>query len=369
MAAWRERQDESRTPLHEFLAEDFAAIGAGVIDRCMKLDGHRIYLAGATGFFGKNLLALLSHLRSRGASFEVSALSRRPAMFLGGHPWWDAPWITWLQGDAADPWPGAGAHSLLVHAATDTAADAHRDGLEAFNQMVSISRRAMEFAGNRGVRRVLLCGSGAQYGAIAASGATRAAGGAGAAEQDRAACDSTAASSAYGEAKRVGELLGALHASRHGFEVVNSRCFAFVGPGLPLDGHFAIGNFLRDALAGTPIRMSSSGAAVRSYLYGADLAVWLLLLLLEAPAGAAINVGSDQPLSIFDLAQRVRGLVNHALEVIPGPVRPADERQYYVPSIACARALGLEPWTALDRAILRTAAWHRNCAGSRGMAT
>jgi len=345
--------------LHEFLSEDFAAIGEGVVRRCMKVDGHRLFLSGATGFFGKSILALLAHLRTRGAKFEVTAMSRGPERFLDRHPWCAAPWISWLKADAAGPWPAQGRHSLLVHAATDTAAEAHVDRLRAFERMLAISRRAMEFATAHGVRRVLLCGSGAQY------GPTPGLDGAGGAEEGGPACDSTRASSAYGEAKRVGELLAALHAECQEFDVVNTRCFAFVGPGLDLHGHFAIGNFLRDALAGRPIRLTSSGSAVRSYLYGADLAVWILVLLLEAPPGAAINVGSDQPVRIIDLAARVRELVNPAVEVVPGPPRPDEARQYYVPSIVRARALGLEPWTDLGRAIARTAAWHRVAAAHR----
>lgn len=360
MTVLREPPGASCGRMPEFLADDFAAIGEGAIRRCMKVEGHRIYLAGATGFFGKNILALLCHLRTRGASFEVTALSRRPRGFLEDHPWLEVPWITWRQGDAADPWRGEGPYTLLVHAATDTASEAHRDELLAFERMVTISRQAMEFAAARGVRRVLLCGSGAQYGTIHESQA------AGAGEAGGVGCDSTRASSAYGEAKRVGELLAALYAKRHGFEVINTRCFAFVGPGLALNGHFAIGNFLRDAIAGEPIRLNSSGSAVRSYLYGADLAVWILLLLLEGTPGVAINVGSDQPVRIIELAHRVRRLVNPAIEVIPGPPRPDQERQYYVPSIARARAMGLEPWTDLDRAILRTASWYRLRAPAQG---
>ncbi len=337
--------------MHDFLAADFARLDADVLRRCMCIDGERLYLAGASGFFGKNLLALLAYLRSRGASFTVTALSRAPERLFAEHPWCKAPWIEWRRGDALDAWPGDGDYSLLIHAATDTAATAHVDLRKVFDDIVTTSRRALDFSAAHKVRRVLLCGSGAQYGAAGNSRADDLV-------ESSLACDPTQPASAYGEGKRVGELLAALYAREHRFAVINSRGFAFVGPGLPLDGHFAIGNFIRDAIAGDAIRLTSAGRAVRSYLYGADLAVWLMVLLLEATPGAAINVGSDSRVRIADLARRVRDLVNPDIPVILGDGLQR-ERQVYVPSITAARALGLAAWTDLDDAITRTAAWHR----------
>ncbi len=340
--------------LHEFLATDFAGIDAEVMARCGKIHGKRLYLSGATGFFGKNLLALLAYLHSCGASFEVTALSRAPEVFLADQPWGSRQsWLKWCKGDVSRTWPGEGRYDLVLHAATDTAASAHVDKLAVFEGLLTGTRQAVEFAASHAVSRLLLCGSGAQYGAIPGNYAQ------GIEEASSLACDATRASSAYGEGKRAGETLAALHAERHGFEVVNTRCFAFVGPGLPLNGHFAIGNFLQAALDGQPIKLASRGGAIRSYLYGADLAVWLMVLLLEAAPGTSVNVGSGQSISIMDLATRVRDLVNPGLSVEPGTRSFDEERQLYFPCIHRARALGLDVWTELDRAITRTALWHR----------
>jgi dTDP-glucose 4,6-dehydratase len=340
--------------MNEFLAADFARIGPDVIERCMKIDGARLYLSGATGFFGKNILSLLAYLQRRGAALRVTALSRSPERFFADQPWVrDLKWLDWQASDVLDSWPGEGEHDYLLHAATDTAAEAHLDPLKLFDQIVGGARRALDFAATHAVRRVLLCGSGAQYGAIPESFS------AGLPESSSLACDPSKPGSAYGEGKRVSELLAALHSQKHGFSVVSTRCFAFVGPGLRLDGHFAIGNLLRNALHGEPIQLATSGAALRSYLYGADLAVWLLLLLLEAANGSVINVGSDRAVRIIDLAARVRDVVSPSAEVRPGLSQLSGERPYYVPCIASARSLGLEAWTDLDQAIARTALWYR----------
>jgi len=340
--------------MNEFLAEDFARIGARTIERCMKLHGRRLYLSGATGFFGKNVLALLNYLQRQGASIRVTALSRSPERFIADQPWVGSlTWLDWQKSDVVETWPGEGQHDYLLHAATDTAAESHLDGLKLFEQIVNGTRQALNFAATHGVRRVLLCGSGAQYGAIPQSFS------AGVPESSKLACDPSNPASAYGEGKRVSELLAALHGEKHGFSVVSTRCFAFVGPGLRLDGHFAIGNLIRNALDGMPMQLATSGDAVRSYLYGADLAVWLLLLLLEAKGGSIVNVGSDRGVRIVDLAARVREVVNPSAEIRIGSGHSSSERQFYVPSIDAARRLGLQAWTDLDLAITRTALWHR----------
>ena len=245
-----------------------------------------------------------------------------------------------------------GNYDYLLHAAGDTAADAHRDRVSLFENIILATRNALNFAGARGVRRILLCGSGAQYGTIPETYAQSVP------ETCSIACDPTKPGSAYGEAKRVSEMLATLVGEKHGFDVVSARCFAFAGPGLVLDGHFAVGNFIRDAIAGKPILLNSDGAAWRSYLYGADLAVWLLILLLEADDSAAVNVGSDRAVQILELAKMVRDVVNPRITVQAGTAASDGERHFYVPSIARAKALRLDPWTDLELAIARTAQWH-----------
>ncbi|MGM9481904.1 NAD-dependent epimerase/dehydratase family protein [Roseateles sp. NT4] len=338
--------------LAAFLAEDFGRIEPLAPD-LDALAGRRLFLSGATGFFGKNLLALLDFLHRRGLRFEVVGLSRNPERFLAEQPWAAGlPWLQLLAGDARQPWPGDGPFDLLLHAATDTHAGAHVDAQAVFDDALAGTRRALDFAADHGVQRLLLTGSGAQYGSMPPEPG-------GVMEDAPGACDPTQASSAYGEAKRVSELLATLHAQRQGSVAVLTRCFAFVGPGLDLNGHFAIGNFVRDALAGGPLRLNSAGQAVRSYLYGADLAWWLLHLLVNAPRTVAVNVGSDQALTVAELALLARDQLCPGGDVHLGPPQPDDARRHYLPNIERARSLGLRDWTALPLAIQRTADWHR----------
>jgi nucleoside-diphosphate-sugar epimerase len=331
-----------------FLADDFERLSG--IAPPLRLDGQRLMLSGATGFFGKHLLALLAWLHGCGQRFEVAGLSRDPQRFFTLEPWAARlPWLRLLPGDVREPWPAEGRFDALLHAATDTHASAHTDLQAVFDDVLAGTRQALAFAAACSVRRLLLTGSGAQYGALPPGPVD---------EAHALACDPTQPGSAYGEAKRVAELLAVLQAERHGFDVIPTRCFAFVGPGLDLGGHFAIGNFIRDALAGGPLTLSSDGSAVRSYLYGADLAWWLLHLLQAAPGGQAVNVGSDQGLSIAELAALTRDQLCPSAAVRLGPPRPGEPRRFYLPAIERARCLGLSPWTPLPLAVRRTARWH-----------
>lgn len=311
------------------------------------LAGQHLLLTGCTGFFGKWLLATLAARNLQGAAIEVTALSRSPEQFLADYPEYaDASWITWIKADVQRLEDAAIGRpvDLVLHAATDTLAGAHADPLRIFDTIVGGARQVLDLALRSGARRVLFTGSGAQYGVIEPGRPVL--------ESVPSACNSALAGSAYAEGKRAQETLAALYADRHGLEVVLTRCFAFSGPGIALDGHFAIGNFVRDALWRDELVLQSSGQAVRSYLHGADLAAWLLTLLLKGEAGGVYNVGSDQAITIAELARQVVACIapEKAVKVL-GQLEPGPPRSYYVPDIQKARALGLDVWTSLEQSI------------------
>ncbi|WP_063342358.1 NAD-dependent epimerase/dehydratase family protein [Ectopseudomonas mendocina] len=318
------------------------------------LAGRHLLLTGGTGFFGRWLLALLAELNRQGAGIEVTLTSRNPATFLSSHPaYLECKWLNWLPGDIRELRNLSGRPvDLILHAAADTSATAHTRPLELFDTIVEGARRVFDLAVRCDGARVLITGSGAQYGAIPDT--------VGVPESYPGACMSNSVGSTYGEAKRAQETLGAIYAESYGIDVIMTRCFAFSGYGLPLNGHFAIGNFVRDALYAQEVVLNSNGTAVRSYLHGADLAVWLLALLVRGKAGQAYNVGSDEAITIAELAYRVVARVAPE-KVVRIMGRPESSgRSFYVPDITRARALGLDVWTTLDESIDSMVRWAEN---------
>ncbi len=167
-------------------------------------------------------------------------------------------------------------------------------------------------------------------------------------------------SSVYSEGKRGAELMCSLYQNKAGIECAIARCWAFCGPHLPLDAHFAIGNFIGNVLDGEPISIQGDGTPRRSYLYAADLAIWLWTMLFRAPSLTPINVGSGEDLSILELAQTVAKTLDAdaAIRVAGAPV-PGSAPSRYVPSVSRAKQLlGLEQTVSLEESIRRTAAWY-----------
>jgi len=314
------------------------------------LAGRRIFITGGTGFVGKWLLAtLLDADEALGLNCQLTVLSRDPSAFQREWPAM-AGRVAWVVGDVRNFPIGTERFDVIVHAATDVVAQASPQ--EVFSICLDGTRRVLDLARHCGASQLLLVSSGAVYGPLPA-GMTHVP------ECHLGGPDPLLAGSAYGEGKRVSEWLAA-QAARSGLEVKIARVFALVGPHLPLDKHFAIGNFLRAAMAGEEIVIEGDGTPHRSYLYAADMAAWLWAVLLRGRPGRAYNVGADESLSIAALAERICHVLDRAPCVaVRQQPRPDAKTAHYVPEISRARdELGLSNPLALDEAISRTARWH-----------
>ena len=322
--------------------------------------GASIFITGGTGFFGHWLLASFAASNDR---FHLNAravvLTRNPEKFRAGVPELAShPAISFHPGDVRDFTFPSGAFTHVIHAATPASAALNTaQPLEMIDMIVQGTRHTLDFARHSGAREFLLCSSGAVYGRQPP-------------ELDRVAEDYNGAPDcldphfAYAEGKRMAELLCATYArdtAAAPLAAKIARCYAFIGPYLPLDAHFAAGNFLRDTLAGRPIVIQGDGTPCRSYLYAADLMIWLWTILAKGQSGRAYNVGSETAVSIRDLAQATVDAIAPGTPVeIKGTPVPGRLPERYVPSTDRARAeLQLQEYIDLSDAIRRTAAWHR----------
>jgi UDP-glucuronate decarboxylase len=313
----------------------------------LPLTGMRVFVTGGTGFVGRSVLDYLvrSTVLHGSKDVYVCVLSRDPVRFLRKWPRYAGlGWLRFIEGDLQSL---RGMHRQpcdhVIHAAADTHGVA--SGASWIEQIVGGTHAALDFALLNRARRFLLLSSGAIYGAQPLDMALLP-------ETFAGAPSPTLYSSVYGQAKRMAEQLCAVYWKEHGLESVIARCFALVGEHVPLSGSYAVGNFIRDALDGQPLRLTGDGSATRSYLYGSDAAHWLMTLLLRGSPGEAYNVGSDAAISIRELAELTAVRLAPSLPVVVGPTMAADNaRSRYVPDISKAAALGLVVSTPLPQAI------------------
>jgi len=341
------------------LASDLDHILAHTEGLWEELRGQRIFITGGTGFFGCWLLESFAWANDK-LGLDASALVltrnleafRRRAPHLASHPA-----IHFHSGDVRNfDFPDS-TFLHIIHAATESNAKLNEENpLEMFNAIVEGTRHTLEFSRQCGAKKFLLTSSGAVYGKQPPD-LTHIP------EDYRGGPDATDPHSAYGEGKRAAEILCTLYAKQYGLETKIARCFAFVGPYLPLDIHFAIGNFIRDGLRGGPIQVKGDGTPYRSYLYAADLAIWLWTVLLRGKACRPYNVGSEENLTIRDLAKTVAQVFKPPVEVrVTKETVPGQQIERYVPSTHRAQTeLGLKMRVALPEAIRRTARWYAFC--------
>ncbi len=306
-------------------------------DALRRLDRQLILATGATGFVGTWLTELLTWSADRLAiAPRLVLVSRDPSGFARRHPHLARHrCVQLITGDVRRQTTLPASADLVVAGASASVASGDAPTEAAMRAVAAANARLARDYAARGCR-VLYLSSGA----------------AGRERPD-----------AYGEEKLAAEAL--LHDPQLDASAIVARLFTFVGPHLPLGLHFAVGNFLADALARRPVTVAGDGTAVRSYLYAADLARYLWVLAVDGAAGGSYDVGSPDAVTIAQLAEAVA-----ALEDPPLPVRRAGTTMassagsVYLPDGALASGIGLVPRWDLESALRRTLAWHRGRGGS-----
>jgi nucleoside-diphosphate-sugar epimerase len=318
-----------------------------------KLKGARIFVTGGTGFFGHWMLETLLYANERlSLNAHCTVLTRNPATFMKSAPQIALnPRITLIEGDIRNFSYPDGKFSHCLHMAAPTIETARvdiRGFIPLFQEFYEGALRVLEFARQSGVHRFLEVSSGAVYGKQPES-LDRIS------ESFSGAPDLVEFRSGLGEGKRVSEYLTLTYGKAYSFDSTVARCFSFFGPYLPFEW-YAVGNFVNDAINKRPILIEGDGKPVRSYLYAADLAVWLWAILVRGTPNEIYNVGSEEPTSLREIAQIIGNAQVPASRVeVRGDLSRVNQRNIYVPSTAKAReTLGLKQHLSLEEGAHRT---------------
>ncbi|MBA4241800.1 MAG: epimerase [Sphingobacteriaceae bacterium] len=336
--------------MNTVIIEDFRFVYSQTKSSWDKLQHKTILITGATGFFGKCMLQnFICANNEHSLNINIIALSRNPEKFIVQNPEFKHDCISWIKGDVKNFEFHEQNIDFIIHAATDV--NTHlitNEPLSIYESIVDGTKHILELAKQKNTNSVLYISSGAVYGKqphhlthISEDyvGATNV--------YDK--------DASYGEGKRVAEMLCNIYNKQHQVDVKIARCYSFVGPYLPLNGHFAIGNFINDILHNRQIKIQGDGTPQRAYLYTADLMIWLLKILTEGKPCYPYNVGSDEAINLETLANIISQYSRSNLGVEIAQAKTSAPPAIYVPSIERAKnELGLKVFTNIKDAIDKT---------------
>jgi dTDP-glucose 4,6-dehydratase len=327
------------------IREDLDDIVGASTDAMRKLSGSSLLLTGASGFVARYLVESVIRFNeiSGAAPCVLTLPSRNPELLMSRYQRQvDAKevvvidWTSLRAGDLAGRrW------DYVVHgAATADPLRIAQDPEGSFRDAIGMAASIVDIAKSSAARRIVLISSGAVYGDQPASVAEIP-------ETFGGGPDISTPRAAYGEAKRVSELLFRLSGLDHRI----ARVFSAMGPYQDLGSSFAVPDLILQAANRGLLQLTSDGSARRSFCYATDLTVLLVNLLVGEPRHDVYNVGCRQATATVGEVAEVIADIFGGLEVRRGSA--AESQRDYVPQLDRMYEL-YAPRVGLREALTRT---------------
>jgi len=312
-----------------------------------KLRGKKIFITGGTGFFGVWFLATLIQIKKYlNGNLDIIVLTRSKNIFLTKYQNLNFHNnIEFIHGDIRTFKYSRRDITHLVHMATTSAS-------ETFYGESQLNKLELLYFGTKNtlieckgkLENVLFTSSGVAYGLCNSNYIS---------ENDYTFLNTTEISTSLGLGKLNAEFLINFYSKVENYNYTVARCFTFAGQYLPLNLHYAFGNFIKDAIEKKPIVINGKGMDIRSYLFIGDAIAWLLQMLVN-PKNTIYNIGSEKSISILDLARVIAK--KNSLEVIIKDENKEEgnfRRTMYVPNTYKIRKdyENLSEWTDLNEII------------------
>jgi dTDP-glucose 4,6-dehydratase len=307
----------------------------------------KILITGGTGYFGKSIISFL--IKNNFDLEHIYILSRNPISINKYFDLESLPFkVSLIKHDITKPIDFDQSVDFVIHAATTVGLD---NPIEIEKVIIDGTKNILEFIKNRNIKRLLYISSGAVYGKQS-FGIKKISENYNCKKELR---------TVYGNAKYEAEKLCELYKKKFELDFVIGRGFAFVGPYLPLNQHFAIGNFIGNCLRNEDIIIRGNGETVRSYMFSDDLVLWLFKILFNGKSGEAYNIGSDIPITIYDLAKTCKEVAGSKSKIIFENSANNKTINYYLPDVSKAKKmLNLEVSFDLLESINKTISFHKN---------
>ena len=315
------------------------------------LRGKSVFLTGGTGFFGKWLLESFIYVNEKlDLNAKIISLSRNPELFIQAYPFYNeyTNSVRFVKGDILTyDFKKDEEIQYIIHAAT-----AASDSLNKNNPLIMMdtitfgTRNILDFALTQPIEGFLFISSCAVYGKQPFDISHIQ-------ETDSFKIDINNSNAAYSEGKRIAELYCSTYFEKYNVPIKIARCFAFVGPYLPLDTHFAIGNFLNNVIKNEDIVIMGDGSTTRSYMYASDLSIAIWKILLIGNNNKPYNVGVDKAYSLKEIALMLKKNYGNDVRILNNNKNLPTN--IYVPNIdALINDLDIKHFVQIEEAIQKT---------------
>ena len=333
------------------LIEDFTYIKDNLNDEIQNFNEKKILITGGTGFFGMNLVKTFKYLvENEDLKCEIFILSRNAKdVKVKNRELNNLPYLHFTNHDISKPIILKNDIDFVIHCATSASKEINDNHFDEMSKtIINGTINILDFCVQKKAK-LLFISSGAVNGINESNTKIN--------PTDYSPFNPLDGNYTYHLGKIFAENLCFNYSLKFNLEVKIARCFAFVGPFLPLNKHFAIGNFINSVLDKKQIIIKSKGASIRSYLYSADLVIWLLKTLVNGQNLKPYNIGSSEKISIFDLASLVSKFGDKEVLVEGNKETPT----FYVPNIdETLHDLKISNFFDINTSISKTLKWYES---------
>ncbi|OXA92183.1 NAD-dependent epimerase/dehydratase family protein [Flavobacterium hercynium] len=327
------------------------------IDSFSILENQSILITGGTGFIGKWLTEMISYINfTNNINITVYLLGRDIAKFKEEVPHLaEKTFVKFIEQDVRYLHDLPNDINYIIHAAGSPDNREHvSDPLKTIETFYKGTQSLLDVASRiQGLKKIIHLSSHQVYGKNENEEQIT--------ENSFGPFEALNVNNCYAESKRIAETLCSYYKNNLRLPIVILRPFAFIGPYQNLEKPWAINSFIRDAILGGPIRILGNGLTERSYLYASDMAYYILRSLILANIGDIYNLGSNVPISLNELALKIKSQSTVKMEVLS---RSSKENYLSISKLVpntnkITKDLNVSETFTIDEAINRTILWNQ----------
>jgi GDP-L-fucose synthase len=165
----------------------------------------------------------------------------------------------------------------------------------------------------------------------------------------------------YGWSKRMAEYLAAAYSDEYGMNIGIARPFNAYGPRDDFfrpTNHVIPGLITRLFNGENPLTVWGSGKQTRSFLYVEDFARGLLYTCAAEHVRGPLNLGSDEEITIADLATLVAEISGLAVPIVLDPGKPDGQPRRACDTHLAKATLAFQAEVPLRQGLAHTIAWY-----------